>query len=279
MTGGDGISVVILSFERLRALATLLRALLTQDLGGLGLEVFVWNNSQRVRLDASDDSEVGELLRQIPDVKIFNSSHNWLCRVRYTLATLARYETILFIDDDLAPTDPRLVRDMHDALGRLRPVDIVSCWTALWTEWTDAALTKVRMGFTRPQPTELTECDYIGPGICMFRKRILFHSGILDLPPESWRSDSSWFPWVTAMELGTRKYYVPSYARISIHEEHRHAGLGDSPGFRTELYAAYKRMWKRGYAPVLRRVRDQPFADSTPEMRAASSLRSETDPG
>jgi glycosyltransferase involved in cell wall biosynthesis len=271
-----GISVVVLSYERPRALAELLRALLAQELGDLGLELLLCNNSPDVRLEASAGSEVGDLLSRLPDVKVFNSSHNWLCRVRYTIATLARHETIFFIDDDLAPADRTVVRDLYDALAELGPADIVSCWTALWTEWNDRSLTKVRMGFTRAQPTELTECDYVGPGICMFRKRILFHPAILDPPPERWRSDSGWFPWITAMELGSRKYYVPTHGRFRIHEEHRHAALGELPGFRTELYAAYKEMWKRGYEPVLGRKRDRPRADS-PEMKAARSLPPETD--
>jgi hypothetical protein len=272
-----GISIVVLSYERMGALAVLLRALLDQRLGGLGVELLVCNNSPAVHLAAGPGSPVGELLAAFADVKVVNSSHNWLCRVRYTLATLARYETIFFIDDDLAPTDPHLVRDLYDALGRLQPVDIVSCWTALWTAWDDATLTKVRMGFTRPAPAVLTECDYIGPGLCMFNRRILFAPGVLDLPPEALRSDSSWFPWETAMRLGTRKYYVPTHGRLQRHPEHTHAALMNQPGFRTELYAAYKRAWQRGYQPVLARQRAAAAADS-PEQWAARHLTAETDP-
>ena len=273
----NGISVVILSYERLGALAVLLRSLLEQQLGGLAIEVLLWNNSPAVRLDRSDDTELGKLLRELPDVKVFNSSHNWLCRIRYTLATLARYDTIFFIDDDLSPADPFLVRHLYDALAKLGPLDIVSCWTALWTAWDEKTLTKVRMGFKYPAPAEVTECDYAGPGICMFDKRILLHPSILDLPPERQRSDSAWFPWVTAMELGTRKYYVPTHGRVVIHPESRHAALALVPGFRGEQYAAYKEMWKRGYEPVLSRIRRRPDAEETPEMRAARSLPAETD--
>jgi hypothetical protein len=273
----QGISVVVLSYERLAALAVLLRGLLDQDLRGLPLELLVCNNSRRVRLEAGNGSEVGELLAAFPDAKVLNSDHNWLCRARYAVAILARYETIFFIDDDLAPTDSRLVRDLYDTLGTLAPVDIVSCWTALWIDWNERELTKVRMGFHYRRPTELTECDYAGPGICMFRKRILLEQGILDLVPEHLRSDSSWFPWVTAMRLGSRKYYVPSYGRLSGHEESRHASLDRSPGFRTELYSTYKRMWRRGYRPVLSRIADEPQVDRSAVLRAARSLRKETD--
>jgi glycosyltransferase involved in cell wall biosynthesis len=271
-----GISVVILSYERPRALAELLRALLSQDLGGLALEVLLCNNAPAVSIESKPGSEIGDLLGRFSDAKVFNSSYNWLCRVRYTLATLARHDTIFFIDDDLSPADPSVVRDLYDALARLGPLDIVSCWTALWTEWSEDSLTKVRMGFTRPAPTEITECDYVGPGISMFRRPLLLHPAILDQPPERWRSDSSWFPWVTAMELGSRKYYVPTHGRFRIHPESRHAALNDTPGFRAELYAAYKEMWKRGYQPVLGRTRNAPGPDS-PERRAARELRSETD--
>ena len=45
----------------------------------------------------------------------------------------------------------------------------------------------------------------------MFDKRILFHPALQNLPPEFHRSDSTWFPWLTAMELGSRKYYLPSF--------------------------------------------------------------------
>jgi hypothetical protein len=272
-----GVSIVVLSYERRLALAALLRGLLAQELGGLACELLVWNNSRNVQLEPSRHSELGRLLSEFPDAKVFNSSHNWLSRVRYALATLARHDTILFIDDDLAPTDPKLVRDMYDALGRLRPVDIVSCWTALWTEWNDRSLTKVRMGFTQPEPAELTECDHFGPGICMFRKRILFHPAILDLTPERLQSDSSWFPWVTAMELGSRKYYLPTHGRLRIHAEHRHASLSHAPGFQLALHQAFKRMWKQGYVPVLGRTGDQRVPENSPERRAARSLPTETD--
>jgi hypothetical protein len=50
-----------------------------------------------------------------------------------------------------------------------------------------------------------------------------------------------------------------------------------APGFRAELYAAYKRMWKRGYQPVLARFSDRSSADASPELRAARSLPPETD--
>jgi len=271
-----GVSIVILSYERLGALRALLEGLLAQDLTGLEIELLVCNNSSAVRLRTSPFITLGRLLGRFPDLKIFNSSHNWLCRVRYTVATLARHDLILFLDDDLIPVHPRLIRQMVDLQTTLRPNDILSCWTALWTRWDDTHLTKVRMGFLYPQTTEVTECDYVGPGVCMFNKQILFHPAILNLPEEFHRSDSAWFPWLTAMELGSRKFYLPSYGMLRVHPESMRSALASLPGFRDGQYAAYKRMWKRGYTPVLATERHQGRTD-TPEARAAQSLRTETD--
>lgn len=271
-----GVSVVILSYERHVALGALLDSLLEQDLGGRRLEVLLCNNSARTRLRASRFTSIGRALRRLPDVKIFESSHNWLCRVRYTLATLARHDVILFVDDDLTLVHRGVIARMADTLASLGPCDIVSCWTALWTEWSDERLTKVRMGFLYPQTTELTECDYVGPGICMFNKRILFHPGLLDLPESLHRSDSAWFPWMTSMALGSRKYYVPTYGMLRVHPESKKHALAAVPGFRAEQYAAYRRMWKRGYTPVLATERHRGRLDS-PEARAARTLRPETD--
>jgi hypothetical protein len=271
-----GVSLVLLSFERLAALRELLEALSDQELQGIRLEVLLGNNSPRVQLRPSAFSAIGRLLRRLPDVKIFNSSYNWLCRTRYALATLGRYDTILFLDDDLIPAHAGLVRQMLDVLETLRPVDILSCWTALWTHWDDQRLTKVRMGFLYPETTELTECDYVGPGISMFRKRMLLHPALLDLPEELHRSDSAWFPWLPVMELGSCKYYMPSHGMLRVHPESRKHALASLPGFRAGQYAAYKKMWKRGYMPVLATERHRGRTDS-PEARAARTLPTEVD--
>lgn len=272
----SGVSIVVLSYQRLGALRALLESLLQQDRAGFEIELIVCNNSPAVQLRPSVFSGLGRLFRRFPDVKVFNSSHNWLCRIRYTLATLARHDVVLFLDDDLIPVDPEFLRRMLGVFGTLGPNDILSCWTALWTRWDDTHLTKVRMGFLFPQTTELTECDYVGPGVSMFSKRILFHPAMLDLPEESHRSDSAWFPWVPAMELGSRKFYMPSYGMLRVHPESSRDALSNLPGFRAGQYAAYKRIWKRGYVPVLATERHQGRTDS-PEARAARTLRTETD--
>jgi hypothetical protein len=277
MSPGQGFTVIVLSYDRPRSLCALLSGLAAQRLDGTPMELIVCNNAAGVRLSASPWTAAGRRLRAFPDVKIFNSSHNWLCRVRYPLATLAANETIVFIDDDVEIKDEGFLRYMYDSFSKVRPIDVLSCWTALWTEWDDDVLKKVRMNFDHPEPTAMTECDYAGPGLCIFDRRILTQSGLLALAPEYHRSDSTWFPWLTAMKVGTRKYYLPSHGRVSFHGQYARHALTTSPGFRPDMYATYKRIWKSGYVPVLERKRAEPGFEQSHEARAARTLNVETD--
>jgi hypothetical protein len=277
MPATRGFTLIVLSYDRPRSLRTLLGALAQQQLDGLSMELILCNNAAGVHLAASPWTATGRVLRNFPDLKIFNSSHNWLCRIRYNLAALAAHETIVFIDDDVVIHDPGFLRYMYDAFSNVRPIDVLACWTALWTEWDERCLKKVRMNFNHPEPDVITECDYAGPGLCIFDRRILIDSGLLALPAEFHRSDSTWFPWLTTMKLGTRKYYLPSYGRVSFHEQYARHELTTSPGFRPDMYAAYKRLWKQGYVPVLERRRSEPGFEQSPELRAARTLRVESD--
>jgi hypothetical protein len=251
--------------------------LTTQELDGAAMELIVCNNAAGVRLAASPWTATGRLLRRVPDLKILNSSHNWLCRVRYPLAALAKYETIVFLDDDIVLRDHRFLRDLYDAFATVRPIDVLSCWTALWTAWDTEQLKKVRMNFDGPAPAEMTECDYAGPGVCIFDRRILIESGLLALAPELHRSDSTCFPWLTTMRMGTRKYYFPSHGRVAFHEEFARHALTTSPGFRPDMYAAYKQILAQGYVPVLERKRAEPDFEQSREAHAARTLPVEID--
>jgi hypothetical protein len=242
------------------------------------MELMICNNAAQVRLTRSRLTATGRLLRLFPDLKIMNSSHNWLCRVRYPLTALAKYNTIIFIDDDMVIKDEYFLKYMYESFTRVRSIDILSCWTALWTAWNEDHLKKVRMNFSRPAPEVMIECDYIGPGLCIFDRRILIDSGLLALPAEFHRSDSTWFPWLTAMKLGTRKYYLPSHGRVEFHPQNQRHALMQAQGFRPDMYARYKTIWKRGYVPVLERKGSEPDFEQSLEAQAARSLPVETDP-
>jgi hypothetical protein len=278
MEKGPGCTVIVISYDRPHALESLLRGLSVQRLDHVAMELMVCNNAQDVQLSSLQDTSIGRLLHLFPDVKIMNSSHNWLCRVRYPMATLARHDTIIFIDDDVVIKDDQFVKYMYDAFTTVGPTDILSCWTALWTEWNDDHLKKVRMNWSHATPDVMIECDYAGPGLCIFDRRILIDSGVLRLPREFHRSDSTWFPWLTAMRLGTRKYYLPSYGRVEFHPEGQRHALMKVTGFREEMYAQYKAIWKQGYVPVLERKASEPDFENSLEAWAARTLPIETDP-
>jgi len=79
------------------------------------------------------------------------------------------------------------------------------------------------------------------------------------------------------MKLGTRKFYLPSYGRVVFHPEGERHALMRTTGFRTEMYAGYKAMWKQGYVPVLARKAGEPGFEDSAEVRAARTLKVETD--
>lgn len=277
MPRSDGFTVIVLTYDRPRSFRSLLQGLVAQRLDGSQMELIVCNNAPGSRLSASPWTATGRLLRGFSDVKIMNSSHNWLCRVRYPLAMLARNDIIVFIDDDVVINDPGFLGFMLDSFASVRSIDVLSCWTTLWIESNDKVLKQVRMNFEHPEPDAMTECDYAGPGICIFDRRILTEGGLLALSPEFYRSDSMWFPWRTAMNLGTRKYYLPSFGRIEFHPQYRRHALTTSPNFRRDLYATYKRIWQSGYVPVLERMRSMPDFERSREAHAARTLRVETE--
>src|SRR5208337_5155496 len=79
----SGISIIIISYERMRSLAALLRSLLNQNLDGIEIELIICNNSNQSQLGKSFFSRVGRYLTRFKDIKVFNSDYNWRDRIRY----------------------------------------------------------------------------------------------------------------------------------------------------------------------------------------------------
>jgi hypothetical protein len=267
-----GITIVVLSFERVMGLASLIETLLMQELGDLQIELIICNNSPRFFLTKSRYSRIGRVLSQVNDLKLFNSSYNWRCKVRYGLALLGSYETIMFIDDDIRLLDRNLVRLMYDSLCGLGPMDIVSCWNTLWVEWGDHYLSHVSLTFEWPEITELTQSDTVGAGICMFNKGILLSQRILNLADEFPRADDMAFGPVASREWGSKCYYVPSYGKLTMHEDHRIHALYAVPKHYDDLYSQYKGLIREGYCPVLSRFQQDPGLAEHPEWRAVRML-------
>lgn len=268
----DGISIVVVSYERLGALKKLLSGLLSQDFEGIDTEIIIVNNSHRVCIPSLRHSKISNLLRKFPQTKVINSSFNWGPGIRYCIATAASYRTILFFDDDIYPTHPAFVASMYRTFRSLNPADILTCWADLWVDWTNDSLSTVSMGFTSPQITELTECDYCGTGISMFDKRILMHPEMLDIPLEFKFADTAWFPWIPSIVHGTRKYYFPSYGMLMFHNEQLKSSLSRKEGYENFIFEARRNMLERGYQPVLERLQKKPWLQNSPAQIAAKVL-------
>jgi len=251
----SGISVIVLSFERMKSLELMLGSLLEQKLDGISVELIICNNSPRFHLSKSYFSRIGRILRKFPDAKIINSSQTWRTHIRYSLATLAKNNTILFLDDDLILRESNFISYMFKTFCTLGPSDILSCWNTLWVEWTDDFLSYVSLTFHNPQITEVTKSDVAGPGICMFNKQILTPNVLRGVMPtgEYSRAYDMAFSLAAYLEHQSQTYYLPSYGMIETHVQSRHHPLSAQEGHYTGRHALYKAMLNRGYIPVLSR--------------------------
>lgn len=268
-----GLTTIILSYERMKALTALLKSLLQQHLNDLDIELILFNNSSRIQLTTSPLSRIGRLSRKFSDVKIVNSIHNWRDSIRYALATVARYETILFLDDDITLLDPNFIRYMFDTFRTLRPVDILSCWNTLWVDWQNNYFSAVSLAFTTPEITELTECDTCGTGICMFNKSMLLNPKILEIAmcsnfPQAYDMG---FSLIAAMECDSRRYYLPSHGMLKFHKQYTKKALSAYTGHYEDRYGLYKSLFNCGYKPVLSKLLSE-SKSTTPEWRAARIL-------
>lgn len=259
----------------MKALEALLKSLLRQELGDIELELMICNNSSRIYLKKSRFSKIGRLLRTFSDVKIVNSSFNWRCKIRYTLSTLAKYDTILFLDDDIVLIDPNFIRYMFTTFQKLRSIDILSCWNTLWVDCNDDFFVMVPLIFESPEITVLTQSDTCGPGICMLGKQLLMNSKILNMHPQAYPlADDMALSIIASMECGSRSYYLPSYGLLKFHKQHLKGALHKQQEHYDDLYSLYKFLWKKGYKTVLSRLSYQiSKKKSTPESHAAQTLQ------
>jgi hypothetical protein len=253
-------------------LAALLGSLLQQELGGLSLELMVCNNAPGVRLKPSRFSPLGRLFGQFPNLKIFNSSYNWRCRVRYAVATLATHDVIMFIDDDITLLNRNFISYMYENFRALGSKDLLSCWNTIWVDWNEENFSCASLSFETPGITQLTQTDTIGPGICMFNKELLLNARILELSRGFPKADDMAFPLVAAVEWGSRSYFLPSYKMLEMHYECNRNSLYTVSGHSAELYAQFKGLLKEGYQPVLSRNAAGLPERETPEQYAARIL-------
>jgi len=267
-----GISIVVVSFERLGALKVLLDALIKQDYRGIPVELILVNNSPRYNLSKSLFSAVGRRIGKISDCKIVNSQFNWGPGIRYAMATTAAYQTLLFIDDDIFPTDYTFIADMYSEFMKLDEHDILTCWADLWVDWGEDFLTTASINFLSPEIKRLTECDYAGTGINMIRKRTLIHPDLLDIRPEFKFADTAWYPWLPTIIYGSHKYYYPSYNRLAFHKEKKIGSLCAREGYEQFIFSARKEMLALGYLPARSRMPNNTWVSGSPEEEAANTI-------
>ena len=273
----SGISIVVLSYERMKSLESMLGSLLEQKLDGISIELIICNNSPRFHLSRSHFSNIGRILQKYPEARIINSSHNWRTHIRYSLATLATNNTVLFLDDDLILRDNKFIAYMFHAFRTLGPLDILSCWNTLWVEWTGDFFRAISLNFKSPQIIELTKSDVVGPGICMYNRQILTPNVLKWVMPtgEYSRADDMAFSLAAYLEHQSNSYYLPSYGMIEFNVQSKNNALYAQREHYSNLYALYKRMLNRGYKPVISRLSSL-ASESTPEKKAVELLEQQT---
>jgi hypothetical protein len=262
-----GLSIIVTSYQRMEALYANLSSLLDQDLRGLPHEIIVVNNAHQVNLRPHRWSKLGRLFRAHPEIKLLNSRYNWRVYLRYGMAYIATYDSILFLDDDIHCLDSDIVYDMHRTLMKLEPYDIVSCWNMLWSHWTDNEHHHVSATLFDSELTELTKTDTCGPGISMFNRQVILDAGAR-------KSLITWsIPDVGDMALGLLShmiwggttYAMPMYRRVAFSPEHKKHALHETePNFVADRYRLFKEMYEQGYQPVITRGQ---LAPDSPEMK------------
>jgi len=271
--GREGITIIVLSYERMKSLKLMLESLYKQDMSRLPFELILCNNSPRFHLKKSYFSGVGRVLKKFHDVKVLNIDYSWRTGIRYALAALSKYDTIFFVDDDVILRRPDFVQYMYANYKKLESSDILSCWGRLWAHCTEEHHDVISLTFNNFVVKDITKCDVVGPGICMFNKKILTPAvleGVIN--PDIPGAYDMGFSLVVFMEHGGQSYFLPSYEMINFHEEKVKAPLMATPEQRGEMNAFFKRLYKKGYQPVYDRLSPSEIEDS-PERRVLDTVK------
>jgi len=245
----NGITLVIVSYDRNSTLKLLLKSLLKQKTN-LPLEVYLINNWQGQTIKKSYWSTIGRLLLRFADVNVLNSSTNLGCSIRYSIANYAKYDTILFLDDDIELLSESFIQKMYDFLQSKGSCDIVSSWCATFR------LDEVDYFNTDGSNFEITdhevEVDLAGPGVCMFRKELLVKE-VIDIPENYRDVDNVWFSIVPTLVKSSKKYYFPSKGMLRFVKNHVHAMFARED-INSLKRQSTKELVSRGYQPIRGRV-------------------------
>ena len=276
--GAKGVTLVILTYGRVKGLHALLDSLALQDLGDLRLEIIICNNATDRRLTSPWRWRLRRQLERLPDTKILDSNYNWACSIRYALATMAKYDAVLFIDDDIVLRSPTFIQHLYSQFTLLGPRDILSCWTTIWADWNDATFSTVSLTFRSDGVHEMVEVDTIGPGISMFHRDTVIHPEVLRvvMSPMYPKADDMGFSIAASTVHKSRKFFMPSHGMIDFHEQSKRTPLALRSGHYDDLYAFYKYSLANGFEPLLsRQARERP-GQVTAERHLADNLTRQT---
>ena len=179
---------------------------------------------------------------------------------------MAKYDTVLTLDDDIVFQDNVIVYDMYDTLMGLSKYDIVSCWNSIWTHWSDTEYHYARATFWIPELTELTKTDTCGPGICIFNKDLILDARVQRYLVK-WKgsrpSDMTLGLLSNLLWNGTT-FAMPMYGRVQFHPEYTKNALHIHPDTYPDRGKIYKSMLHDGYKPLITR---ETLAEDSPEMK------------
>lgn len=270
----NNLSLLILSHDRKKGLKNLLRNILQQKINNLKLELIIINNYPKHYLKKTFFTPLGRILNKFEDVKIINSNYNWGCNIRHQIATLAKNDICLFLDDDIVLLDEDYIKDMYEAFLNIGEYDILSSWGKLWTEWNDNYFAKVDLNFKQKQITEITEFDAAGTGICMLNKEMLIKKDLLKMLPEAPEAYDTPFSQLAYLALGSHSYYFPAYERMCFHNQKTKKAIYRQNNFFENMFRSYKICWQRGYEPVIARIKKEANWQNSPEIKAIQLLTS-----
>jgi len=256
MNQENGLTIITLTYDRKKGLTALIDGLLAQNLNDLKVEYILCNNFNKKIIGASLFTKIGRRIRKFSDIKIINSSYNYRCQIRYQLATMAKYKTVLFLDDDIVLLDKNFVFKMWKTFQTLPTKSILSCWCTLWAKYQENSFLKIDVNFRQQIINDLMICDTAGPGISMFSKSIVMHPRILDMTPEFKKSDDMGFSLVANLIHGTQVYYYPSFGQIKFHDQEKikHA-ISQEKTYFGFVYTVWKSLWQEGYKPAMDRLK------------------------
>lgn len=196
----NGLSIIITTYKRNHSLKLLIKDLEKQILE-FPLEIIIVNNNKK-------DIKIKSNLK----IKIINNKNKNGCSQRYKLAeSLAKYKTIIFLDDDVHIIDRRFVSEFKNFHHKKSRVDIASSWCSSFDSNNLDYFSAKPINFNNFDSEK--EVDLIGPGISIFNKNILTEK-VTNIPKKFRLADNVWFSLQTSIIHKTKKYYFPSKNKI-----------------------------------------------------------------